>query len=94
MMGWSGGAMALDKLSVPGRPTLWMTVRQGHIVFAVGAGGDCLDIFSLIYPLSFFFSLSLGDSLIQNEILSQSAVKHKTTNQTKYTMILKIFECE
>ena len=27
------------KLSVPGRPTIWMTVGQGPIVLAVGAGG-------------------------------------------------------
>ena len=24
--GWSGGAMVLSKLPVPGRPTVWMTV--------------------------------------------------------------------
>ena len=27
--GWSGGAMVLGKLPVPGRPTLWITVGQG-----------------------------------------------------------------
>ena len=31
---------------------IWITVGQGPIVLAVGAGGGCLDIFSLIYPLS------------------------------------------
>ena len=31
----------------------WITVGQGPIVLAVGAGGGCLDIFSLIYPFSF-----------------------------------------
>ena len=53
--GWSGGAMALGKLPVPGRPTIWITVGQGPTVLAVGAGGGCLDIFTLIYP---FFPLS------------------------------------
>ena len=38
---------------MPGRPTIWMTVGQGPIVFAVGAGEGCLDIFSLIYHFSF-----------------------------------------
>ena len=47
--GWSGGAMVLGKLPVPGRPT--------------GAGGGGLDIFTLIYPFS-SFSLSLGDGPI------------------------------
>ena len=30
-----------------------ITVGQGPIVLAVGAGGGCLDIFSLIYQFSF-----------------------------------------
>ena len=44
----------------PGRPTIWMIVGQGPIALAVGAGGGCLDIFTLLYPFS-SFSLSLGD---------------------------------
>ena len=60
--GWSGGAMVLGKLPVPGRPTILITVGQEPIALAVGAGGGGLDIFTLIYPFS--FSLSLGDSPI------------------------------
>ena len=51
-MGWSGGAMVLGKLPVPGRPTIWTTVGQGPIALAVGAGGGGLDILTLISPLS------------------------------------------
>ena len=47
--------MVLGKLPVPGRPTIWMTVGQGPTALAAGAGGGCLDIFTLIYP---FFPLS------------------------------------
>ena len=50
--GWSGGAMVLGKLPVPGRPTIWITVGQGPTALAVGAGGGGLDIFTLIYPFS------------------------------------------
>ena len=50
--GRSGGAMVLGKLPVPGRPTIWITVGQGPTALAVGAGGGCLDIFTLIYPFS------------------------------------------
>ena len=53
--GWSGGAMVLGKLPVPGHPTIWITVGQGPTALAVGAGGGYLDIFTLIYP---FFPLS------------------------------------
>ena len=45
--------MVLDKIPVPERPTIWMTVGQGPIVLAEGAGGGCLDSFSLIYHFSF-----------------------------------------
>ena len=46
VVGWCEGA---------GRPLLtWITVGQGPIVLAVGAGGGCLDIFFfLIYRFSF-----------------------------------------
>ena len=44
--------MTLGKLPVPGRPTIWIIVGQGPIVLAVGAGGGCLDIFTLVYPFS------------------------------------------
>ena len=50
--GVSGGAMVLGKLPVPGRPTIWITVGQWPTALAVGAGGGCLDIFTLIYPFS------------------------------------------
>ena len=39
-------------IPVPGRPTIWITVGQGPTALAVGAGGGCLDIFTLIYPFS------------------------------------------
>ena len=44
-MGWSGGAM------VP----IWIMVGQGPTALAVGAGGVCLNICSLIYHFSLFF---------------------------------------
>ena len=44
--------MVLGKLPVPGRPTIWTTVGQGPTALAEGAGGGCLDIFTLIYPFS------------------------------------------
>ena len=44
--------MVLGKLLVPGRPSVWISVGQGPTALAVGAGGGCLDIFTLIYPFS------------------------------------------
>ena len=39
---------------------IWIRVGQGPTALVVGAGGGCLDIFSLVYPFS---SLSLSLSL-------------------------------
>ena len=48
--------MVRGKLTVPGRPTIWITVEQGPTALVVGAG--CLDTF-FVYDFS-SFSLSLG----------------------------------
>ena len=45
----------LGKLPVPGRPSILMIEGQRSSALAVGAGGGCLDILTLIYP---FCSLS------------------------------------
>ena len=53
--------MVPGKLPVPGRPTILITVGQGPTALAAGAGGGCLDIFSLIYRIS-ILSLSLWET--------------------------------
>ena len=58
----------LGKLPVPGRPTIWITVGQGPTALAVGAGWGLFG--------HFYSHLSF-----QTEILSQRAVKPKTTKQ-------------
>ena len=49
--------MALGKLPVPGRPTIWMIVGQGPIALTVDAGGGYLDIFILLYLSLLFLPL-------------------------------------
>ena len=57
-MAWSGSAMLLNKSSVRGVLLLWMMVRQGPDVLAVGAGGGCLDIFLWSFLALFFLPFS------------------------------------
>ena len=45
--------MALGKLPVGASYLFCIIVGQGPIAPAVGAGGGCLDIFSLVYHFSF-----------------------------------------
>ena len=60
--GWSGGAMMLGKLSVPGRPTIWIRVGQGPTALAVGASGCRFgNFFSRLSFLS-SFSRSLWET--------------------------------
>ena len=51
-----------NKLPVPGRLTIWMTVGQEPIVLAVSEGGGCLDIFPRLSFIS-SSSQSLRDRL-------------------------------
>ena len=53
--------MVLGKLPVLGRPTYLVRVGQGPTALAVGAGGGCLDIFSLVYHF-YFLSPSLSET--------------------------------
>ena len=72
--------MVLDKLPVPGRPTIWITEGQGPTALAAGAGGS---LFGYFYShLSFLSSVSLsyGDGTIWTELLSQRSIKPQTTN--------------
>ena len=64
--------MVLGKLPVPGRPTIWITVRQGPTARAVGAG-VCVFFFFFFFFFRHFYShlsflsslsLSLGDGPI------------------------------
>ena len=43
---------------------VWIIVGQGPIVLAVGAGGDCLDIFFSHQSFLFSFPLSFSDGPI------------------------------
>ena len=74
--------MALGKLPVPGRPTIWITVGQGPTALAVGAGGGLFGHFYSHLSFLSSFSLSLGDGQIWTEIPSQRAVKPQTNQPT------------
>ena len=50
--------MVLGKLPVPGRPTYLDYSRARPIALAVGAGGGCMDIFSLSILSLLFLPLS------------------------------------
>ena len=87
--GWSGGAMALGNLPVPGRPTIWMIVGQGPTALAVGAGGGCLDILTLIYPF-FPLSSSLWETArYRLKYCLKGPLNPKTINQPKNQILIR-----
>ena len=71
--GWLGGAMVL-------RPTLSMIVGQGPTALVVGAGGGCLDIFTLIYLFS-SLSPSLWETARYRLKYGLRGLLNQTTNQ-------------
>ena len=73
--------MLLGKLSVPGLPAN-LDSRARATTPALGAGGVVRTIFSY---LSFLFTFSLSGR--ETKILSQRAVKPKTTNQPKSVFV-------
>ena len=79
--------MALGKHSVPGSPTNLDNSRARANCTRSRCGWALFDFFS---RLSFsFLCPSLGDGLIQTEILSERAVEPKTTNHSSYVFDLK-----
>ena len=62
-MGWSGGAMVLGKLPVPGHPANLNNSRARAYCAYSRCGWSCLDIFTHIYHFS-LLSPSLGDGPI------------------------------
>ena len=73
--------MVLDKLPGPGRPTSLIRVGQGPTALAVGAGGGCLDIFTLIYPFSFLSPSLWETTRYRLKYCLKGSLSPKTTNQ-------------
>ena len=73
--------MVLGKLPVPGSPTNLNDSRARPTALAVGAGGGCLDIFSLVYHFSFLSPSLWETARYRLKYCSERAVKPKTTNQ-------------
>ena len=71
--------MVLGKLPVPGRPTNFNFSRARAYCACRRCGWELFWHF--FSHLSFLFSLSLRNGLIETEILSQRVVKPQTTNQ-------------
>ena len=69
---------------------VWIRVGQGPTALAVGAGGGCLDIFTLIYPFS-----SLSPSLWETtryrlKYCLKGSLSPKTTNQCALGLCFRV----
>ena len=73
--------MVLGKLPVPGHPAILITVGQGPIALAVGAGGGGLDIFTLIYPFSPLSPSLWETARYRLKYCLKGPLNPKTTNQ-------------
>ena len=73
----------LGKLPVPGRPTIWITIGQGPTALAVGAGGGCLDISTLVYPFSPLSPCLLETARYRLKYCLKGTLNKQTNKQTK-----------
>ena len=65
---------------------IWIIVGQGPIALAIGAGGGCLDIFSLVYHFS-FLSPSLWEMARYSlKYCLKGPLRPKTTNQPTFNV--------
>ena len=80
--------MVLCKLPVSGRPTNLDSSRARAYCAGSMCGWGLFGHFFSRLSFLFSFSLSLGDGPIETEILSQRAVKPKTTNPRLYAFFL------
>ena len=78
--------MLLGKLPVPGRPTILITVGQGPIALAVGAGGGGFDIFTLIYSFSLLSPSLWETARYRLKYCLKGPLNPKPTNQPKNTV--------
>ena len=80
--------MVLGKFPVPGRPTICITVGQEPTALAVVAGWVCLDIFTLIYPIS-PLSPSLWETVrYRLKYCLKGPLPSKTTNQPSHNVYI------
>ena len=62
---------------------IWNTVGQGPTVLAVGTGGGCVDIFSLVYHFSLLPPSLWEMARYRLKYCLKGPLSPKTTNQTK-----------
>ena len=72
---------------------IWIIVGQGPIALVVGAGGGCLDIFSLIYH-SYFLSPSLWETArYRLKYCLKGPLSQKQPTNQPYTWSVHIVIC-
>ena len=72
---------------------IWIRVGQGPTALAVGAGGGCLDIFSLIYHFSFLSPFLWETARYRLKYCLKGPLSPKTTNQHLLPLLVYGFVC-
>ena len=80
---WGGRVVRWSWINFQVRGVLlvWIRVGQGPTALAVGAGGGCLDIFTLIYPFSFLSPTLWETTRYRLKYCLKGSLSPKTTNQ-------------
>ena len=73
---------------------VWIRVGQGPTALAVGAGGGCLDIFTLIYPFSSLSPALWETTRYRLKYCLKGSLSPKTTNQPRYLRMSKFLHAD
>ena len=81
--GWGGRVVRWSWINFQVRGVLlvWIRVGQGPTALAVGAGGGCLDIFTLVYPSSFLSPSLWETTRYRLKYCLKGSLSPKTTNR-------------
>ena len=82
--------MVLGELPCRGVLLVWIRVGQGPTALAVGAGGGCLDIFTLVYPFSAFSPSLWETTRYRLKYCLKGSLRPKTTNQPNRVLSVNI----
>ena len=83
MVWWSNGWV---NFQCRGVLLIWIRVGQGPSALAIGAGGGCLDIFSLIYHFSFLFPSLWEIDGYKLKYCLKGPLKKMTNNSTIFSL--------
>ena len=73
---------------------IWIIVGQGPTVLAMGAGGGCLDIFSLVYNFSFLSPTLWETAQYRLKLCLKGTLSLRQASKLMCVLTVRMYEIE